>query len=98
MVLEWLRERFAKPCRVGSIPTHASIFLPIRKIILQKADGIAVWKQQSVPRPILNMKAEYFWGIFRNELDKRKKGIILLTIRFEKNNVCSGGGMADALA
>ena len=26
VVLEWLRERFAKPCRVGSIPTHASIF------------------------------------------------------------------------
>lgn len=28
VVLEWLRERFAKPCRVGSIPTHASIFFP----------------------------------------------------------------------
>ena len=26
VVLEWLRERFAKPCFVGSIPTHASIF------------------------------------------------------------------------
>ena len=28
MVLEWLRGRFAKPLIVGSIPTHASIFLP----------------------------------------------------------------------
>ena len=33
MVLEWLRERFAKPCRVGSIPTHASIFLYFPKTI-----------------------------------------------------------------
>ena len=65
VVLEWLRERFAKPCRVGSIPTHASIFLYFPKTVSCLP---AVYFE-----PDGDMPTENFVENSGNELDKRSK-------------------------
>ena len=89
MVLEWLRERFAKPCRVGSIPTHASIFFVLPENHPLPAGCF---------EPDEGMSAEKFAEKSGNELDKTSKRGYITGYSIETNKKCSGGGMADALA
>ena len=65
MVLEWLRERFAKPCRVGSIPTHASIFLYVTNTVCCLSAGYFELDG--------DIPAENFVEKSGNELDKPSK-------------------------
>lgn len=75
-MLEWLRERFAKPCRVGSIPTHASIFLYFPKTFCCLPAGDF--------EPEEDMPMEKFEEKSENELDKPSKQDYITGYSIEK--------------